>query len=232
MPTQSKKDIVKRWTDDKVMIVDQALSAKNIDNTELSKAFGTHQRGSFDLVDLRGFPFPRPYRNVQISNVDFEYCEWLPGKSGLRPVERAVNCIFDNCKLASALNKHFDRCSFKGAKLVETQSTPGTVFQDCNFEGCHFNKGCLQECQFLGCRFDSVKFRNTEFYECLFDACTFDGADFKRSSFGASTFRNAKNNFRYNKLQNDRYEIDEEIIDPEYTLVDFMDSLMGQVKIS
>jgi uncharacterized protein YjbI with pentapeptide repeats len=224
MPRQSKKDIVKRWTNDKVSLVEKALSATSIDNVELSSAFGIHDRNGTEFVDLRGFPFRRPYRNVQISHLDFEFCEWLPGKGGLTPVDKAVNCVFDNCKLDCPVNKYFDNCSFKNSKLIGSQSVPGTMFQDCSFESCHFKSSFFQGCEFVRCRFDSAKIRNTEFFECLFDGCVFVGAQFKHSSFGDSIFQNAKNNFRF--------EPDEKIIDPEYPLVDFMDSLMGGVKIS
>lgn len=228
MTRAEKNNLSKRWTKEKISLVDSVFASSSPDTIQLKSVFGTIERDGGEWVDLRCFPFMKNYSNKTLSNINFERCVW-ESTTGIKPIH-AICCSFSHSKLDGALNTRFESCDFCAAKLVETRSVPDTSFLSCDFRDASFRTCRFYQCSFKNCTFASAKFLNTEFDECVFDQCDFTNCNFKRCSFGGSRFLRSKNNFRYNRYAGDTVELTEKIFNPNFGMVDFKDTLMGKIK--
>ncbi len=177
-----------RWIAEALASADKALAPMDAvaayqgrpPPSPLLSPFGLHA----GYIDFRSLPLGVIPANRRLEKVDF---------SGVTAERRGqlhectmLDCKLDGANMETNLGKHFERCSFVGARFRHS-SFRGT-FVDCDFTRADLSRSLGSELKFIRCVFKDAKLAAVRFQYSVFDNCTWDGAKFGAAGLAKARF--------------------------------------------
>jgi uncharacterized protein YjbI with pentapeptide repeats len=101
-----------------------------------------------------------------------------------------IDCKLDRVSMETNLGKHFERCSFLGARF--SHSTWRGVFIECDFTRCDLSRSLGSQLKFVRCVFKDAKLLSLRFHYSTFDNCIWEGAKFGAAGLNKPRFIGTK----------------------------------------
>lgn len=173
---ESARDLAARWT----AAAAEEVNAQLAHGAEAVSPFGPVE----GRADLRGLVVTAAVKASHLDSLDLAHSA-LAGFGQFSQADFA-NCRFDGATLETNLGKHFESCSFIGARLV------GAVlrgsFENCTFVGANLSGSRGRELVFRACDFSRANLKKAHLLHCRWENCCFDHTQFHGGSLWKSTF--------------------------------------------